>query len=82
MAYNRLFETGRIGNITIKNRGVMSPMGTDFAEYDGSAGDRLISYYEERAKGGIGLIITEYCGVDDVDSRLSFFPQEPSPECS
>ena len=68
MAYNRLFETGRIGNITIKNRGVMSPMGTDFAEYDGSAGDRLISYYEERAKGGIGLIITEYCGVDDVDS--------------
>ena len=46
----------------------MSPMGTDLADIRGNATPRLIAYYTERAKGGIGLIINEYTGVDDVDS--------------
>jgi len=68
MAYEKLFEKGRIGNLTIRNRAVMSPMGTDMADTNGNASQRLIAYYGERAKGGIGLIINEYTGVDDVDS--------------
>lgn len=68
MAYEKLFETGRIGPLTIRNRAVMSPMGTDLADTNGNASPRLIAYYAERAKGGIGLIINEYTGVDDVDS--------------
>ena len=68
MAYNKLFEKGKIGKLTIKNRGVMMPMGTVFSEPDGSVNERIIEYYAERAKGGIGLIINEYTGVDDVDS--------------
>ncbi|MDY5612915.1 oxidoreductase [Dysosmobacter sp.] len=68
MAYEKLFEKGRIGPLTIRNRAVMSPMGTDFADTNGNASPRLIAYYAERAKGGIGLIINEYTGVDDVDS--------------
>ena len=68
MAYKKLFEPGRIGGLTIRNRAVMSPMGTDLADIRGNATPRLIAYYTERAKGGIGLIINEYTGVDDVDS--------------
>jgi 2,4-dienoyl-CoA reductase-like NADH-dependent reductase (Old Yellow Enzyme family)/thioredoxin reductase len=43
-------------------------MGTDFANPDGTASMRLIRYYEERAKGGVGLIINEYTGVDESTS--------------
>ena len=68
MAYKKLFEPGRIGGLTIRNRAVMAPMGTDLADIHGNATPRLIAYYAERAKGGIGLIINEYTGVDDVDS--------------
>lgn len=68
MVYEKLFEKGHIGPLTIRNRAVMSPMGTDLADTNGNASPRLIAYYAERAKGGIGLIINEYTGVDDVDS--------------
>jgi 2,4-dienoyl-CoA reductase-like NADH-dependent reductase (Old Yellow Enzyme family)/thioredoxin reductase len=43
-------------------------MGTDFANHDGTASQRLIRYYEERARGGIGLVINEYTGVDEIES--------------
>ncbi len=56
MSYKKLFEKGRIGRITIKNRCVMMPMGTVYADKDGIATDRIIEYYEARAKGGIGLL--------------------------
>ncbi len=71
--YPLLFRPGKIGRLTLKNRAVMSPMGTDFANPDGTASDRLISYYEARAKGGIGLIINEYTGVDEIDSIPTVF---------
>lgn len=66
--YKKLFEKGQIGRLEIKNRGVMVPMGTDFANHDGTASMRLIRYYEERAAGGLGLIINEYTGVDNLTS--------------
>ena len=68
MAYEKLFEEGKIGSMTIKNRGVMMPMATDMADKDGLPTPRQIRYYQERAKGGIGMIINEYTGVDDIDS--------------
>ena len=71
MAYEKLFEPGRIGTMTIKNRGVMAPMGSNLAGNDGNATERQIKYYQERAKGGIGMIVNEYTGVDDVDSMPS-----------
>ena len=71
MAYEKLFEPGKIGTMTIKNRGVMVPMGSSMADKDGVVSERQIRYYAERAKGGIGLIINEYTGVDDVDSMPS-----------
>ncbi|MCL2684481.1 MAG: hypothetical protein FWE55_04490, partial [Synergistaceae bacterium] len=68
MTYEKLFQKCRIGDITVRNRTVMSPMGTDFANHDGTASLRLIRYYEERARGGVGLIINEYTGVDEAES--------------
>ena len=71
MGSMRLFSPGHIGKLRLKNRGIMAPMSTGFANHDGTPSPRMIRYYEERAKGGVGAIITEYMGVDDVDSVVS-----------
>jgi 2,4-dienoyl-CoA reductase-like NADH-dependent reductase (Old Yellow Enzyme family)/NADPH-dependent 2,4-dienoyl-CoA reductase/sulfur reductase-like enzyme len=41
-------------------------MGTELAEPDGTVSDRMIAYYEERARGGAGLVTVEYADVDPV----------------
>ena len=53
----KLFEKTNIGAMKLKNRIVMGPMGTT-GEADGSFCGEGIRYFEERAKGGAGLIIT------------------------
>ncbi len=63
----KLFEPGMIGNVRTKNRAIMSSMGMYLAEADGRPGERTIRYYEERAKGGIGMINVEATGVDDIN---------------
>ena len=68
MEYPNLFSAGRIGPLMLKNRGIMMPMATDLADKDGIVTQRQIKYYQERAKGGVAMIIQEYTGVDDVDS--------------
>lgn len=68
MSFERLFEPIRIGSMELKNRGAMMPMATDLADRDGVVTSRQIRYYQERARGGMGLIVTEYTGVDDEDS--------------
>lgn len=64
LKYNHLFSTGKIGNLTLKNRIVMPPMGTNLSDPDGEITDRQIRYYEERAKGGVGLIVVEVASID------------------
>ena len=54
-----LFEPITIGRLELKNRLVMAPMGTGYASPQGEVTDRLLSYYEERARGGVGLVIVE-----------------------
>ncbi len=53
----KLFEPMNIGKMKVKNRIVMAPMGTQ-NDGDGGYSIRTTRYFEERAKGGIGLIIT------------------------
>ena len=65
MAYDKLFAPGKIGNLELKNRIVMTPMGCSLAEPSGEPGPRMIKYYADRARGGAGLIITEITRVDD-----------------
>ncbi len=57
--FSKLFEPARIGTMELKNRVVMVPLMTNFADEQGYVTQRLTDYYEERAKGGAGLIIVE-----------------------
>jgi len=56
---DNLFESIEICTMELKNRIVMPAMGTNFATEDGFVTRRLVNYYVERAKGGVGLIIVE-----------------------
>ena len=63
--YPKLFEPGKIAHLSIKNRIVMTAMGVCLSGADGQASPEIIKYYEARAKGGVGLIITEIARIDD-----------------
>lgn len=56
--FPHLLTPGRIGTLELPNRMIMTAMGTDFSEDDGSGNDRGAAYYAARARGGVGLIIT------------------------
>lgn len=56
---HRLFEPISIRGMQLKNRYVMPPMVTNYAEEDGAVTQRLIDYHVARARGGVGLIIVE-----------------------
>jgi 2,4-dienoyl-CoA reductase-like NADH-dependent reductase (Old Yellow Enzyme family)/thioredoxin reductase len=64
MKLEHLFSPVTINGMTLKNRAVMPAMGTGYGNADGTVGERLIAYLARRAKGGVGLIITEVCAVD------------------
>ena len=57
--YPHLLSPGRIGGMALRNRIAMAAMGTNFAAPDGHCTERLIAYYEARAKGGAGLLVLE-----------------------
>lgn len=72
ISYDLLFSPMKIGNVEIKNRIVMAPMLMGFGTFSGDATEQMINYYEERAKGGTGLIITEITRVNDLTGASSF----------
>lgn len=57
--YKMLFSPIKLRSLTVPNRVVMMPMGSDFAGPNGELTDEHIKYYELRARGGTGLIIVE-----------------------
>ena len=61
--FQNLFAPYRIGKITLRNRIVMPPMATNFADPEGTVNERHIVYYRRRARGGAGLIIFEHTGI-------------------
>lgn len=71
----KLFEKNAIGKMKLKNRIIMAPMGTK-PESDGSYSYNAINYFEERAKGDAGLIIT---GANIVSTQ---FEERPENELS
>lgn len=68
MMYPHLFTPMKIGPITIKNRLVMTAMCVGLAAHDGPVSEALAAYYEQRAAGGTGLIITECTRVNEKDA--------------
>jgi 2,4-dienoyl-CoA reductase-like NADH-dependent reductase (Old Yellow Enzyme family) len=63
--YEKLFSPVRIGRVEIKNRVAMTPMGVNLAAPGGGVNDDIIAFYEARARGGVGLILSEICRVMD-----------------
>lgn len=72
MNYDMLFSPMKIGNVEIKNRILMAPMCMGFGQYNGCATETMMNYYEERAKGGVGLIFTEITRINDITGASSF----------
>jgi 2-enoate reductase len=68
----KYFEPGRIGSMKLPNRIIMAPMRTGYAEPDGRFTARHIDYFCERAKGGVGLIIT---GAAKIENALECYPR-------
>ncbi len=64
----KLFEPVSIGSMKLRNRTVMTAMATNYCNEMGYVTDRLVAYLEERAKGGVGLIISEMAPVDNAGS--------------
>jgi 2-enoate reductase len=57
--YTHIFSPIQINRITVKNRLVMGPMGNiSMAEEMGRPSQKMVKYYAERARGGVGLITT------------------------
>ncbi len=56
--FSTLLSPGHIGSLTLPNRVIMAPMGTEMGTHEGLFTEREIAYYTERAKGGTGLVVT------------------------
>jgi 2,4-dienoyl-CoA reductase-like NADH-dependent reductase (Old Yellow Enzyme family)/thioredoxin reductase len=69
----KIFEPGRIGQMEVKNRIVMAPMGTGRHGPEGELTERLAEYYAARARGGVGLIICQ-SSIILWESRAPFRP--------
>ena len=67
--YPNLFSPIKIGKTTVKNRIFMPPISTNLAD-KGYVTDELIQHYTARAKGGVGLIVTEVTTVEPVYTYL------------
>ena len=76
--YTKLFEEVRLGNVTLKNRFIMAPMSTcDNLGFHMT--DTMIRFIEERAKGGVAIIMTECQAVDKIDSMTSNYKTAGTP---
>ncbi len=75
MPSNLLTHT-RIGQLELRNRIVMAPMGTNFADVDGFVTEQIKRHYAARAAGGAGLVIVGDVAVDaprgrNLDNQLA-----------
>jgi len=62
--FEKLMEPGRIGPVKTRNRIIKTANGTSYMDPDQTCGDRMIAYYERLARGGVGFLIVESCGVE------------------
>lgn len=70
-SYRSLFRPIRIGNLEIKNRIAMAPMGLfGLVTQEGGFTSRAADYFVERARGGTGLLIT---GLAKIENEIEAF---------
>ena len=81
--YDTMFSPIQINRMTVKNRLVMAPMGNiSMCDETGRPNEKMIAYFTERAKGGVGLITTGLVpvthGIDNSITeldKLTYFPR-------
>ena len=81
--YDMMFSPVKVNRITIKNRLVMAPMGNiSMCDETGRPNEKMLAYFTERAKGGVGLITTGLVpvshGLDHTITelgQLTYFPR-------
>jgi 2,4-dienoyl-CoA reductase (NADPH2) len=69
MQFPYLFSPITINSMVLKNRIVMTAMHLGYTP-TGEVSDRLVAFYRERARGGVGLIIVGGCPVDEYGGML------------
>lgn len=61
--FEHLLSPGRIGALELRNRIIVTAMGVNLAEADGTCGERIRAFHEEHARGGVALVNTGVAGV-------------------
>jgi 2,4-dienoyl-CoA reductase (NADPH2) len=64
VAADVLFEPLRFRNLEVKNRLLRSNIAGRFDDYDGSGTNTRINWDVKFARGGVGAIVSSWCGVD------------------
>ena len=72
MAYERLLSPGKMGTMELRNRVVMTAAEMSLGQTNGCPTEKLMAYYEARARGGVGLIIPGICRVNDMGAASTF----------
>ncbi len=62
--FKKLFEPAHLGRLELRNRLVMPPMVDNLATPAGHVSQKMLDYFEARAKGGVALVIVESTCVD------------------
>ena len=73
MTFEHLFTPIQIGKMRVKNRIGLPPMTVGYGTADATLTDRHRAYYEARAKGGAGLIVTEAAAING-NRKYGLFP--------
>ncbi|XYQ94556.1 dimethylglycine demethylation protein DgcA [Pseudomonas syringae] len=73
MAFEAMFQPIQIGKLTIRNRVLSTAHAEVYATDGGMTTDRYVKYYEEKAKGGIGLAICGGSSSVAIDSPQSWW---------
>jgi len=81
--YEQMFSPVQVNRLVLKNRLVMAPIGNiSMCEETGRPNEKMLAYFVERAKGGVGLITTGLVPVTHhIDNtvtelgQLSYFPR-------
>lgn len=58
MELKKVFEPGKIGNLELKNRLVVSAMSSHMGNPDGTPNETVNAYLVAKVKGGLGLVFT------------------------
>lgn len=70
--FNHLFTPIQVGKYTIKNRILVTGHLTHFASTEGLVTDKMIAYHEERAKNGVGFMITESMSIAPTSAQSQY----------